>query len=161
MVPVDIHIHPKNVTTGSAILFQASGQYVNDQGNSVDLRGAVNQYSISFSYRNASGTEQIKMTVALKQNATRFYSNETKCSTINATDLLGDIFIYDSLGMFRDMNYTVELLRPDMTLLVIGVANYDTLTDRLIMKMSDGVNNVCLSYIQEIRFVNRDQSAFP
>ena len=100
------------------------------------------------------------MTVALKQNATRFYKNETKCSTINATDLLGDIYIYDSLGMFQDIYYVVELLRPDMTIQVIGIAKYDTLTDRLIMTGSDAVSNVCLSYIQEIRFNNRDQTAF-
>jgi alpha-glucosidase (family GH31 glycosyl hydrolase) len=81
---VDFLIHPRNTTSssllgGKTVIFEASGVYVNDDG--VTPVGRINQgynhYAISFQYRRevSTGDENIKIYIAAKAEATRYYNN--------------------------------------------------------------------------------------
>ena len=141
-------------------IFQASGVYVNDDGVSPasKLDQGYNHYTFSFQYRNSiskdsTNDENIKLYVALKAEATRYYSNETKCSGINQNDYLGNIYIEDPVGLFQSAKYFVDLIRPDQTYEQIGLATLDQTTNRLfISSFNLDAPSVCLGYIQEIRF---------
>ena len=73
--------------TSRTRIFGASGIYVNDNGTSTSQVGTYNKYSISFSYNDVvNGTnddETIVIRVSVKELATHYYSNETRCAKIN------------------------------------------------------------------------------
>jgi hypothetical protein len=98
--------------------------------------------------------ETISIRVAAKELAREFYTNETKCATINQNDILGDIYIYDEYNMFQRRLYQVMLLRPDGTYDLMGVANYDMHTNRMIFSRGEELPDVCLSNIEEIIFTS-------
>jgi len=133
--------------------------YVNDDGMTPYVNStSYNQYQMSMNYRNSSGGETLSLTFALKNNASAYYSNETKCSYINQNDYLGSIYIYDFKGFLQDSEYYVELIRPDQTFEDLGTAKFEETTNRLVYNYSDAVKHnpasakVCLSFIQELRF---------
>ena len=127
--------------TNNTLIYGATGQYVNDDGVTVDQNGTYNQYTMQFTYRdqinNISNDESIRLTFGVKQLASKFYNNETKCAMVNQNDLLGSIYIYDEVGLFQhtngtNNNYFVELLRPDQTFEELGLAKFDLVTKRLV-----------------------------
>ena len=98
--PIDLHINPKNMTmTSRTRIYQASGMYVNDDGTTTNQNGTYNKYQISFSYNDVvngmNDDETIVIRVSVKEQATQFLNNETRCSNVNANDILGGIYIYD------------------------------------------------------------------
>jgi alpha-glucosidase (family GH31 glycosyl hydrolase) len=158
--PVDLHINPRNVTkTNRTRLYTASGVYVNDDGMTTHQNGTFNKYQLSFTYtdvvNNNTDDETVSLRISLKDMATRNYTNETKCSTINKNDILGGIYIYDEYRMFQYNDYKVMLLRPDGTYEALGVANYDMHTNRMVylgLQHPQSTPEVCLSFVEEIIF---------
>ena len=164
--PVDLHINPQNLTkTRTTVQWRAQGQYVNDDGVSPitpDLATKYNHYQISFTYTdvivNDTDFEDISIKVSLKNEggARAFYSNETKCTTVNKNDILGGIYIYDEFLFFQHKSYVVRLIRPDMTYEDLGVARFNAATDRIEytgLRNPENTPEVCLSYIQEIKLI--------
>lgn len=138
-LPVDLHIHPTDATVNrdKTIIFTARGTYINDNGVEPDVsKETYNEYSIVFTYNdevnNNTNDEFIRLTVGLKNNATRYYTNETKCTSINMNDMLSRIFIYDELGFFKHTSYVLGLVKPDLTYDQLGLAKFDHLTNRLV-----------------------------
>lgn len=158
--PVDFHINPKNMTTTNTTRkYSASGVYVNDDGNSRPHAGTFNKYQLSFTYNDIvdgkNDDETIILRITLKDQASRNFTNETRCSTINKNDILGSIVIYDDFNMFQRTMYHVYVLRPDATIDRIGTAVFDMHTSRMIYTGADrhaDVPEVCLTYVEEIIF---------
>jgi|Laugresu1bdmlbdd_1035124.scaffolds.fasta_scaffold06335_5 alpha-glucosidase (family GH31 glycosyl hydrolase) len=104
--PVDLHIHPQKITeTQRNRNYQAKGVYVNDDGKNPTIDGNYNEYQISFTYRDQINStirdENIYITVGLVNNASNYYSNETKCSAVDQNDYLGSIYINAEEGEFQ------------------------------------------------------------
>ena len=161
--PIDLHIHPRNTTqTNRTVIFQASGQYVNDNGTSPNVDNAYNHYQVFFNYRDAvnnqSNDESIVITIGVKAAASNYFSNETKCSNVTQGDFLGSIYIFDEFGLFQHAKYFVELLRPDGTFDELGLAEFDQYTNRMVYDYNnailhnDAAFSVCLGFVQEIIF---------
>jgi len=53
------------------------------------------------------GNADIKLYITPKVEATKYYNNETKCSSINQNDYLGNIYIFDEAGIFKSPRYQV------------------------------------------------------
>jgi hypothetical protein len=160
--PVDLIINPQNMTKSAELIeWRATGVYVNDDGNTVNITENHNHYMISFSYSDVrsagnNDTETIKITVSQKigGEAKNYYNNETKCMKINGNDILGGIYINDEFEFFQAKVYQVRLIRPDMTTDVLGDAVYDPQTNRVVYKgRNQDVPEVCLSNIYEIRLI--------
>lgn len=120
--PIDLHIVPRDATLNrsKAIVQTARGSFINDDGLNTQVgKDNYNEYSIVFTYNdevnNNTNDEYIRLTVGLTNNATRYYSNETKCSSINMNDMLGKIFVYDEFGFFKHRVYILGLLKIDST----------------------------------------------
>lgn len=136
---------------------------MNDNGTAVTtVRGQTyNHYQISFQYNDVvdgnNDDETISIRVSVKDQAGEYYTNETRCSKINQNDVLGDIIIYDEFNMFQRRMYQVMIHRPDGTYDLMGVANYDMHTNRMIYddaNRPEGTPEVCLSNIEEIIFTS-------
>jgi hypothetical protein len=139
VLPVDLHIHPTETTVNpnKSIIFTARGTYINDNGREPDVsKETYNEYSIVFTYNdevnNRTNDEFIRLTIGLSNNATRYYTNETKCSSINMNDMLSRIYIYNELGFFKHNSYVLGLIKPDLTYDQLGLAKFDPLTNRLV-----------------------------
>jgi hypothetical protein len=69
---------------------------------------------------------------------------QTNCSAVNSNDFLGDIYIYNA-GNFGAMNkFTVVLIYNSGETDVVGEADYDSNTDRLVFKNSA---QICLTTV--------------
>jgi hypothetical protein len=159
---VDFIIHPRNVTVANNTkIYTASGVYVNDDGYSPlnqTLDGLYNHYTLSFQYRdqvhNNTDDEDIRLYIAAKVSATRMYNNETKCSAVNAGDLLGNIIIEDEVSLFSRQDYLIQVVQLDYTMFELGLMKFDKNTKRLsIVHKQPDAPDVCLTNIQEIRIV--------
>jgi alpha-glucosidase (family GH31 glycosyl hydrolase) len=158
--PIDLHINPKNMTmTTRTRIYQASGLYVNDDGNTTNQKGTFNKYQISFSYNDVvngrNDDETIVLRVSVKDQASEFYSNETRCSNVNENDILGGIYVHDEYNMFQRREYAVMVLRTDGQYDFIGSAIFDPRTNIMVYNgkdRADIVAPVCLSNIEEIVF---------
>lgn len=154
----------ENSETEVAAIYSASGTYINDNGLEPEVSTETyNEYSIVFSYnrevKNQTIDEKIRLTVGLKNNATRYYTNETKCSTINMNDMLSRIYITNTFGFFRYNVYVLGLIKPDQTFDQLGIAKLDPKTNRLVYDPYDISNQgkdipatICLSNVGEIDF---------
>jgi Glycosyl hydrolases family 31 len=170
-VKVDFHIHPLNKTkTNKTVIFEASGVYLNDDGESPDSvsSGRFNLYKVKFTYNDVvndlSNDEYIRLEISANYLASPVYSNETKCAKINENDILGNLYFYDPApqeagqSMFQHSKYFVELVRPDQSFDTIGLLKLDPDTDRMVYSWEEGLahdeaaGRICLNYIQEIRF---------
>lgn len=137
--PIDLHILPIETTVDKtkAILYTARGTYINDDGVEPEVdRSTYNEYSIVFTYNDAvnnnTNDEYVRLTIGLTNNASRYYSNETKCSSINMNDMLGRVFIYDEFGFFKHRVYVLGLVKNDFTYEELGIAKFDIETNRMV-----------------------------
>jgi len=90
----------------------------------------------------------ITLTFNTKTNATKYYSNQTKCSKVNDNDLLGNIFFYLPANIEFKF-FEVELTKPDFTYLELGQATYEESTNRIVYNWKeDGeLDDICLGSI--------------
>ena len=99
----------------------------------------------------------ISLTFGMQATASIYYNNETKCSNVNANDILGNLYFYDpsegASPMFQHSKYFVELIRPDFTFEEIGILELDAATDRMVYNSQEGkkhnpaAGSICLNYI--------------
>lgn len=84
--PVDLHILGSFRVPG-IMSWNADGQYLNDDGLSLNQTGNVNLYRFSAQYTQTQG-ESLYITVGQLMNATNYFNPQTNCSAVNQADYL-------------------------------------------------------------------------
>lgn len=158
--PVELHILGQYRVPG-IMSWSAEGFYVNDDGETVDLYGNVNQYYLKATYNRQDTNNQETLTLQVSQQmlAVNHFNNNTNCSAVTTSDLLSSIYIYnaDSFKM-HDLYFVMASFTEDPTAYVaLGTASYDQATNRLVWDNSQIKDQwVCLTHTFRIVFKAQD-----
>ena len=135
-----MHVH--GGLTAFLKTWYAMGNYVNDDGETLDVTGLYNYYQVA-SY-NQGTTITFKVKTAMQKTGTD--------PKVNEADLLKSIFFYNA--ELLDMNsasYKATYTYQDQTTQeVSGSAVYDADTDRLVLTVGDDVTQKELFNIDTI-----------
>jgi alpha-glucosidase (family GH31 glycosyl hydrolase) len=123
VAPFDLHVLP----VCDAQKCAATGRYLNDDGISVDVKGAQNIYTLTYT-QPVGGA--ITLTVTTVEEGV----------VVDMNDVLGSLQIYNAAaqGLNTDL-YNVVATKKDATTIDLGqTAAYDAQSDRLMWKAADG-----------------------
>ena len=146
--PVELHIHSQLLAPAFTD-YLATGQYLNDDGVTLDTDKKQNKYDLFFEWNNVKGT----FTVDHYASADDYKKeNGYPCDgCVNENDQLGMLQIYS--GKFTNMNqaFNVKIIKKDKSEQSLGyAAKYDTDSDRLMLDLKD--LNVFLPELYKIEF---------
>lgn len=117
-LPVDLHIHPKfDAVINNDGNCNASGRFLNDDGEVADPQGNENVYKLDFYSACDAGVKSSEMTLSINQTAINTTTDPifNDVNQVNATvnDFLGKIKIHNAKSTFFDMssakNYSVTV----------------------------------------------------
>ena len=111
----------------------ADGDYINDDGVTTQLQGNVNQYHMRATYTQTQG-ESLTIQVNQAMVASNYLDNTTLCTSVNAADTLGSIYVYNALSFKKNDVYFVQVSYDDdiNTYITVGSAAYDPATNRIV-----------------------------
>jgi len=115
--------------------WRADGQYVNDDGITLNLVNNVNQYRFGAQYTQSKVSgEALYITVSLLMNATNYYNSSNGCSAVNNADWLQNIYVYNasSFKQHDSLWASVSYISDPDTYYKIGAANYESSTNRIV-----------------------------
>lgn len=107
----------------------ATGDYINDDGITVNTTGKMNGYTLNF-YQDPSTDFDATFQVRLYERADDYKDKDYK---VNENDNLGTLYIYDAEYKQMNKNYTVSIKTMDSTACTdVPDATYDTESNRVI-----------------------------
>jgi hypothetical protein len=121
---------------------------VNDDGETLNLEGNVNSYTI---YANYDGVSSVQVLFGMDQQATNQNVQPDGCISVNKNDYLSSLSFYNAKGFGMDGDFDVLVtLKPDNKIEKYP-ALYDVNNDRLVFSMTSGTE-ICMSRIVQMRF---------
>jgi hypothetical protein len=143
-LPTSFHLLP----VCNATFCSASGDFINDDGELIDVTDAQNVYHLEY-LQDLASPDVVSITFSMSANATK-YTN----SQVNYNDILSTVEIYNAkaLGLDSPTSYTTEVTFYDGSSAKLNAAVYDEVTDRLMLPHYYPVN---LPELERITFTKK------
>ena len=125
MLPTSFHLLPKCNDT----FCSASGDFINDDGLSINVTDAQNVYHLEY-LQDLASPDSVSITFSMSANATSFQGSQ-----VNYNDILSTVEIYNAkaLGLDSATKYTTTVEFYDGSFAKLNAAEYDEVTDRLAL----------------------------